>query len=85
MRHTAAFLVGAKRDRRTRAGQREVVAVKRAQPEVIEFAVVELHQPLAAGVVLPDPFGKPVLDLLLFVAGGLGGGHVDPSALPSSS
>ena len=67
----------AQRDRRTRARQREMVAVERAEPEVIELPVVEFHEPLAPGVLLPDPFGKPIFDFLLLVASGLRSRHID--------
>ena len=67
----------AQRDRRTRARQRQMVSVERAEPEMIELPIVEIHEPLAPGVVLPNPFGKPVFDFLLLVAGGLRGRHVD--------
>ena len=46
---------------------------------MIELPVVEADKPFTPGVVLPNPFGKAVLDFLLLVAGGLRRRHVDRS------
>jgi len=72
------LLVGAERDRRARAGDRQVIAGERAQAMVIELAIVERDQPLATFVVLPNPFCEPVLDFLLLLPRAFGRARIDP-------
>ncbi len=77
----AGLLVRVKLNRPARAGQRQVVAVERADARVIERVVVEAAKPFPPRVVRPDPFLEPFLDALLFFARGLGGLRVDDGFL----
>ena len=64
-----------------RAGQRQMVAVERADARVIERVVVEAAKPFPARVVGPNPFLELFLDALLFFASGLGRLRVDDGFL----
>jgi hypothetical protein len=61
-----------KLNRLARAGQRQVIAVERAQPGVVERVVVETAKPFAPRIVRPNPFLELFLDAFLLLAGGLG-------------
>jgi hypothetical protein len=51
-----------KLNRLARAGQRQVIAVERAQPGVVERVVVETAKPFAPRIVRPNPFLELFLD-----------------------
>jgi hypothetical protein len=51
-----------KLNRLARAGQRQVIAVERAQPGVVERVVVETAKPFAPRIVRPNAFLELFLD-----------------------
>jgi len=73
----ARFLVSVELNRPAYAGQRQMVAVERADARVVESVVVKTAEPLTPRVIRPDPFLEPLFDSLLFLAGSLSGLRVD--------
>ena len=57
----------------TRAGKHEVVAIKGAEPEVVELVVVNPAKPFPALVILPDPRLEAFFEFVLLLARGLSG------------
>ena len=70
------LLVPVQRDRGTRSRQGEMIAVKGAEPDVVELIIVFADKPFAAFVVAPDPFLEAIFYLLLLVAHRFGRGTV---------
>ena len=68
----AGLLMRVKLNRLARAGQRQVIAVERAQPGMVERVIVETAKPFAPQTVRPNPFLELFLDAFLFLAGRLG-------------
>ena len=77
----AGLLVCVKLNRPARAGQRQVIAVERADARVIERVVVEAAKPFPPRIIRPNPFLEPFLDALLLFARGFGRLRVDDGLL----
>src|SRR5450631_3656786 len=77
----SSFLMRVEGYGRTGSRQGQMIAVKGPNADVVKLLIVLFNQPFPALIVLPNPLGETLLDLLLFLAGGFGGRRVDNSLI----